>query len=648
MIEVDATHQIDDEDGSTSSKLSVKSGQAGKEEILLRLQNVAQQFTNNRKVKDELLSISQKLESLLHDKDAKIKALMNEQDSENDEELQELKAKGLDKQDAVASWIINEFFNESTKTKFVKHHTESISESVSNANGVGVLRLSISVRDQSPLKSANSIFNLNSNGIGADDTSNHVILERQLSDSLQTTFQQQNDSQPGSSSPPNKKNKKQIKLSKFGKIVKKLIQRRNVIETIRTQSIYAKAKTMFNHAICDPIKRFLATNDSNWEIDMFDFENLCTQNDTNPFISFCIYFVLPYCQSLRISSRKVLAFLMDIGEHYLPANQVIYHNALHAADVLFTSQYFLTNTTFFGDVVQLTSLEKFAVLISSAVHDVGHPGFNNTYQIKTQSELSIKYNDQSVLENFHTSLTFRLLQKSENNFFKELTLRNRKYFRHLLIKLVLGTDMKKHSSQVKLLNSYLPQLESHIKETNRLYQSKMTKMKKLSIIDEKVIKNANNKTLIATQSNLHETNATNHGDDSDSNANCSSSSPDSIPLAMDLSDTIKVELMEILLHVSDISNPARTFSIAEKWAKLISQEFFKQGDMEAIQGLEISPLCNRHKTKLGESQVGFITYVVYPLFDAWSKIVPEISVCLKIMEHSKKLWQNYLVESIQD
>ena len=39
------------------------------------------------------------------------------------------------------------------------------------------------------------------------------------------------------------------------------------------------------------------------------------------------------------------------------------------------------------------------------------------------------------------------------------------------------------------------------------------------------------------------------------------------------------------------------------------------------------------------------SYVVFPLFDAWSKIVPEVSICLKTMEESKKLWQNYQSQS---
>ena len=113
------------------------------------------------------------------------------------------------------------------------------------------------------------------------------------------------------------------------------------------------------------------------------------------------------------------------------------------------------------------------------------------------------------------------------------------------------------------------------------------------------------------------------------------------PSTTTISESTKLELLEILLHVSDISNPARTFNISEKWALLISEEFFRQGDTEAKRGMDISPLCDRNNTKINESQIGFITYVVAPLFVAWSKLVPEISICLQTMEESKKLWKDY-------
>ena len=57
-----------------------------------------------------------------------------------------------------------------------------------------------------------------------------------------------------------------------------------------------------------------------------------------------------------------------------------------------------------------SELEVFATLIAAAVHDVDHPGKNNQFLIETGHELAILYNDNSVLENHHLAMAFRIMQ----------------------------------------------------------------------------------------------------------------------------------------------------------------------------------------------------------------------------------------------
>ena len=72
---------------------------------------------------------------------------------------------------------------------------------------------------------------------------------------------------------------------------------------------------------------------------------------------------------------------------------------------------------------------ELAILLTAAIcHDIDHPGFNNkydhaiclilsnisfffSYQINAKTELAIRYNDISPLENHHCAIAFQILEK---------------------------------------------------------------------------------------------------------------------------------------------------------------------------------------------------------------------------------------------
>lgn len=56
----------------------------------------------------------------------------------------------------------------------------------------------------------------------------------------------------------------------------------------------------------------------------------------------------------------------------------------------------------------LSKLERFSVILASAVHDLGHPGVNNAFLIRSRDAQALAYNDRSVNEMMHASLAFRL------------------------------------------------------------------------------------------------------------------------------------------------------------------------------------------------------------------------------------------------
>ena len=49
------------------------------------------------------------------------------------------------------------------------------------------------------------------------------------------------------------------------------------------------------------------------------------------------------------------------------------------------------------------------MLTASIVHDYRHPGVNNGFLIKTSDPIALRYNDESVLENFHVAEGFGVM-----------------------------------------------------------------------------------------------------------------------------------------------------------------------------------------------------------------------------------------------
>ena len=84
-----------------------------------------------------------------------------------------------------------------------------------------------------------------------------------------------------------------------------------------------------------------------------------------------------------------------------------------------------------------TPLEIFAALFASTIHDADHPGLTNQYLINSSSELALMYNDESVLENHHLAVAFRLLlQKKDCDILDSLNSKQRQTFRKMVIDMV--------------------------------------------------------------------------------------------------------------------------------------------------------------------------------------------------------------------
>ena len=83
-------------------------------------------------------------------------------------------------------------------------------------------------------------------------------------------------------------------------------------------------------------------------------------------------------------------------------------------------------------------------------------------------------------------------------------------------------------------------------------------------------------------------------------------------------------LLGLILKCADISNQARPRHIAAKWNDRVYQEFYREGDQDRKRGRQVLNLHDRHKNDTNSSSVGFIGFVVVPLYKLLGKAILEV------------------------
>ena len=137
------------------------------------------------------------------------------------------------------------------------------------------------------------------------------------------------------------------------------------------------------------------------------------------------------------------------------------------------------------------------------------------------SSFIINYLDVSVLENFHVSESFKVINSSSNcNIFFDLSKDMYKTMRKRIVTCVLATDMTFHAKQFSYLKL---KIEHH----------NISK----GVNTEKILQGVDNLTLYDTQQ----------------------------------------EFLNIVIHAADISNPTKPKDIYAKWVDRVMEEFWRQG-----------------------------------------------------------------------
>lgn len=318
---------------------------------------------------------------------------------------------------------------------------------------------------------------------------------------------------------------------------------------------------------------------SSSKFNIFKFVEKIGRENILPVMSFYIFD--DYDLFSEVKYERFEQFVLKISQGYRRENP--YHTDLHAADLIQSLYVYLSCTDMYC-LLNLSSKDLFSLFISAIIHDYAHPGFNNNFLISTNDDIAIKYNDISVLENYHVSEAFQLIKGNKDlDIFEGMSNDDYKNVRKSIIHCVLATDMSSHD---KKLQKFKLNLKNFNIEKGKNF--------------EKMFENSD-------------------------------------PIAY---HNLKQEFLSFTLHAADISNPTKPLEICKEWGQRCIEEFFKQGDKEKELGMPISFNCDRSTVILSQSQIGFINFIVEPMFTVLNEYFPELEFTLENLKTNREYYKS--------
>jgi hypothetical protein len=342
------------------------------------------------------------------------------------------------------------------------------------------------------------------------------------------------------------------------------------------------------HPIRSPINKTIFENESHEQMDILEidsfyfnvFEYAKEFGRENTLLNISDYIFNKHNLFCIVSPEKFSRFIDMIRVGYNPL--LPYHNDMHAADVVQTC-YHMSLLLDMKEDMDLSLIDLVGFFVAAIVHDYKHPGLNNTYHINKRSKVATKYNDVSVLENYHISSAFKVISHPSCNIFSDLRVEEYRVIRKRIIECVLATDMAKHTKSQTTIKIKLEQFKGE-DNTNNLYN------------------------LIHNQ--------------------CEDSKFDR-----------QQEVLNFLIHCADISNPAKHFSVCKIWTEKVMEEFFNQGDLERSEKLPVSFLCDRSSTNIPKSQINFINNIATPCFKIMNQLSGKTYIFLKNLKRNVEEWK---------
>jgi len=271
-------------------------------------------------------------------------------------------------------------------------------------------------------------------------------------------------------------------------------------------------------------------------------------------------------ERLKVSWLPVVKFLLYLENAY---NDHPYHSSWHAADVVGTMAYFLSQDWFKRS---LSPVHQLLGLISAASHDVNHDSRTNQFHRLAKTAIGTSH-VESNMEHYHINVSEKILSRPGCNWTTELEKWDQTWTPQAVWKLfctlILRTDPELHDIQKRKPFTTLAQWSKE--EQNK---------------------------------------------------------------------SAEYALIEIL-HLADISNPAKPLGISTKWSVRFYDEFQALGKEVRRLHLNIPVFKDPEKMpSLPDTQVYFISSICLPTFEDLVTFMPDVQETVDNLNRNLKYWKS--------
>ncbi|TRY74606.1 hypothetical protein TCAL_00771, partial [Tigriopus californicus] len=285
------------------------------------------------------------------------------------------------------------------------------------------------------------------------------------------------------------------------------------------------------------------------KLNSFSFDDFSLEDDETLQAALRMFIDLDFPGRFHIDYTVLCRWLVSVKKNY---RDVTYHNWRHAFNVAQSMFAVITSTQWWK---KLGEVECLSLMIACLCHDLDHRGTNNSFQIKSSSNLAQLYST-STMEHHHFDQCLMILNSKGNQILSNLSQDEFKRVISVLEDSILATD-----------------LAVYFRRRNETF----------GLVDSKELDWS--------------------------------------------SDNHRSLLRGLMMTAADLAAITKPWPIQKKVARLVSAEFFYQGDLEKKQ-LNVQPIdmMNREKLdRLPAMQVDFIDTICLPVYNSFAKISPTLS-----------------------